>query len=540
MVAPSESSESMLQTPKSTHEIEAQKHSQTSKKPVEIDASRYKNLEDQLQLICKDSDTQMYVTPQEALLLKMYDLEETTAPQTEKNPEICSNYSSASHTTANSVQKSSKTNIMPVMIPQERAFMKKATPKGDTTPKTMKLKSIPVSDRERVQNFLAHRQSQSSAGGKTCFAAKTPRSSVKKMVNNLSSSSGSGKRRSNPLADILKSTSLVNTSATAAKRPRRQPERPVPAALRMNYLEPGEIGNKNPEAGFSDEKYIQKQDWDTSDPSSLVINLPQVEFLAKNTVIMQLTILKETDFCISFSQKAAKSDATGKTGTILYQLSFQREEEQPFQQGCIADATKELSSSLDKDLIPFGKSFSLRITVTLNGFALLINQLFAGRFQHQVPIDEGKDLSVAIIPHDAQRITLHRVWWGHAELSSSESNMLLNGSYHSPGKHYLDRGDSNAPYRTPSGNWSNRHTPHPFELFVGNLPHGTSREELSFLFEYLGYETVRITHRGSGFVTLRSAEDMHRAVEHLNGKAFNGRILQVSCALPAKSASNYG
>jgi RNA recognition motif-containing protein len=69
---------------------------------------------------------------------------------------------------------------------------------------------------------------------------------------------------------------------------------------------------------------------------------------------------------------------------------------------------------------------------------------------------------------------------------------------------------------------------------VGNLPQGTSRDELSFLFQYLGYETVRITARGFGFVTLRSAEDMNRAVEDLDGKEFNGMKLRVSCALPPK------
>ncbi|OWY92245.1 hypothetical protein PHMEG_00038828 [Phytophthora megakarya] len=63
---------------------------------------------------------------------------------------------------------------------------------------------------------------------------------------------------------------------------------------------------------------------------------------------------------------------------------------------------------------------------------------------------------------------------------------------------------------------------------------GTSREELSFLFQYLNYETVRITARGFGFVTLRSAEDMNRAVEDLDGKEFNGMKLRVSCALPPK------
>ncbi|KAG2524163.1 hypothetical protein BBO99_00004921 [Phytophthora kernoviae] len=76
--------------------------------------------------------------------------------------------------------------------------------------------------------------------------------------------------------------------------------------------------------------------------------------------------------------------------------------------------------------------------------------------------------------------------------------------------------------------------PHPFEVYVGNLPQGTSREELSFLFQYLGYETVRITARGFGFVTLRNAEDMNRAVEDLDGKEFNGMKLRVSCALPPK------
>lgn len=532
MVAPSDS---MPKSPESAHGIEVQTHTQSSNQTYIIDASLYKNLENQLELICKDSNTQMYVTPQEALLLEMYTFKESGAPQTDINSKNCNNYPLSSHTNGN-VRKS-KANITPITIPQERAFLKSATPKAETMAKTMKSKGTPVSDRERVQNFLAHRQNQSSAG-KTCFSSKTPRSSVKKLANSVNSSNGNGKRRCNPLADILKSTSAVNTSASAAKRPRRLSERPTPAALKMSYLEPGEIGNKRAGADLSDEHYMPNQNWDTSDPSSIKVNLPQVAIAANNTLVVELTLSKETDFCINFYQKCEKLGASGKT---LYQLSYRENEEEPFQQSWNVDRTKEFSFPLDKDLISFGKAFSLRISVTLEGYVLMVNQVFAGKCRHQVPIVEGEDLSISILSHDAhedqQSIAVHRIWWGHTELLSSETNTLSSASSRSPGKQSLDRGDSN---RTASGNRTSRHTPHPFELFVGNLPHGTSREELSFLFEYLGYETVRITQRGSGFVTLRSAEDMDRAVEHLNGKTFNGRILQVSCALPAKSASNYG
>lgn len=74
-----------------------------------------------------------------------------------------------------------------------------------------------------------------------------------------------------------------------------------------------------------------------------------------------------------------------------------------------------------------------------------------------------------------------------------------------------------------------------FRAYVGNLPFGTSEEELRDLFEPYGTivgvdilvdETGR--PRGFGFVNLEKASDGNAAVEALNGYKLNGRALTVS------------
>merc|ERR1719399_316204 len=74
-----------------------------------------------------------------------------------------------------------------------------------------------------------------------------------------------------------------------------------------------------------------------------------------------------------------------------------------------------------------------------------------------------------------------------------------------------------------------------FRAYVGNLPFGTSEEELEQLFEPFGNivgvdilvdENGR--PRGFGFVNIEKEEDGRAAVEALNGHKLNGRSLTVS------------
>jgi RNA recognition motif-containing protein len=79
-------------------------------------------------------------------------------------------------------------------------------------------------------------------------------------------------------------------------------------------------------------------------------------------------------------------------------------------------------------------------------------------------------------------------------------------------------------------------------LYVGNLPWGTSSEELTDFFSRYGNvvgsriitdrETGR--SRGFGFVEVAS-EDSERLAEELNGSDFNGRALTVNEARPRQT-----
>lgn len=79
-------------------------------------------------------------------------------------------------------------------------------------------------------------------------------------------------------------------------------------------------------------------------------------------------------------------------------------------------------------------------------------------------------------------------------------------------------------------------------LYVGNLPWGTSSEELTDFFARYGNvvgsriitdrETGR--SRGFGFVEVAS-EDAERLAEELNGTEFNGRALTVNEARPRQT-----
>jgi RNA recognition motif-containing protein len=80
------------------------------------------------------------------------------------------------------------------------------------------------------------------------------------------------------------------------------------------------------------------------------------------------------------------------------------------------------------------------------------------------------------------------------------------------------------------------------KLFVGNLPHEITNDELQKLFEEFG--TVdsanvimdRATGRskGFGFVEMSSEEEAEKATEAMNGKEVGGRALTVNEARPPK------
>ncbi len=86
------------------------------------------------------------------------------------------------------------------------------------------------------------------------------------------------------------------------------------------------------------------------------------------------------------------------------------------------------------------------------------------------------------------------------------------------------------------------------KLFVGNLPHDTTSDELRNLFSEVGpvescnvimdRETGR--SKGFGFVEMNSIETADAAKEKLNGQEVNGRALTVKDAKPRSESHNSG
>ena len=85
-------------------------------------------------------------------------------------------------------------------------------------------------------------------------------------------------------------------------------------------------------------------------------------------------------------------------------------------------------------------------------------------------------------------------------------------------------------------------------LFVGNIPHASSPDDLRTWIESNGFyvEAVEIIKdrstghsRGFGFVTLQETGTVANAITALNGKLMNGRILTVNRAVPLDSAESF-
>lgn len=77
-------------------------------------------------------------------------------------------------------------------------------------------------------------------------------------------------------------------------------------------------------------------------------------------------------------------------------------------------------------------------------------------------------------------------------------------------------------------------------IYVGNLPYSTDRDELRAIFEQYGeVSSARVVtdretgrSRGYGFVEMANAEQAQAAIEALNGKEIGGRKAVVNEARP--------
>jgi cold-inducible RNA-binding protein len=85
------------------------------------------------------------------------------------------------------------------------------------------------------------------------------------------------------------------------------------------------------------------------------------------------------------------------------------------------------------------------------------------------------------------------------------------------------------------------------KLFVGNIPHASSDQELQQWVETQGFqvESAQIIRdrstgqsRGFGFVVLNEEWKLKEAITALNGQRMGGRVLTVNEALPQRNASS--
>jgi len=83
-------------------------------------------------------------------------------------------------------------------------------------------------------------------------------------------------------------------------------------------------------------------------------------------------------------------------------------------------------------------------------------------------------------------------------------------------------------------------------LFIGNIPHSSSEDELERWVESQGFraESAEIIRdrstgfsRGFGFVTLTEEWRLREAIDALNGQRMGGRILTVNAAVPIPRSS---
>lgn len=86
------------------------------------------------------------------------------------------------------------------------------------------------------------------------------------------------------------------------------------------------------------------------------------------------------------------------------------------------------------------------------------------------------------------------------------------------------------------------------KLYVGNLPFGTTNEELQQAFSQAGQVVEAVVlmdkmtgrSRGFGFVTMATQEEATAAVEMFNGKDFGGRVIVVNEARPREERPRTG
>ncbi len=86
------------------------------------------------------------------------------------------------------------------------------------------------------------------------------------------------------------------------------------------------------------------------------------------------------------------------------------------------------------------------------------------------------------------------------------------------------------------------------KLFVGNIPHGSSVDNLRQWVESRGfpvdfveiiYDRITNKSRGFGFVSLKDEAEVQTAISVLNGQRMQGRVLTVNQATPLSKPEHF-
>ena len=73
------------------------------------------------------------------------------------------------------------------------------------------------------------------------------------------------------------------------------------------------------------------------------------------------------------------------------------------------------------------------------------------------------------------------------------------------------------------------------KIFVGNIPHTSSEEELKQWVESRGFHRSTRHSRGFAFVGLKQDLEIEEAIKALNGQLMGQRVLTVNHAVPLTS-----
>ncbi|OQS05773.1 hypothetical protein THRCLA_02133 [Thraustotheca clavata] len=324
-------------------------------------------------------------------------------------------------------------------------------------------------------------------------------------------------KRTNPLADLLK-PSASGHIAPVLKRARMNGPNATDGGNAINNVT-GEMRLGNGRGiQLPPESFLRTEEWASHRDEPLSVTLPAVVFRTNNTLIVNGTIPPSS--CRFVLNLCTNDD------TIVCHLNPRKMRGGQILMNSFVENRWGTSHIIHRCPLVFGSTapfrFMLRITITPSGFALFVDEVFVDEFKHQIPLREGDDLVLKVPTKDEygnpEVVVLHNVWWGHTDMTNAPTPVR-------PPPRYNTNHDNRGPHNNQ------------YDVYVGNLPSEANRSDLARLFADYSYDYIRITQRGFGFVALKNAQDVERAVHDLDGAVLPGFTaqLKISAALTKRS-----